>query len=165
MFKKTGVAGIAGMAAAAVFVISLSYGVVADEGERFKPVTNEVTSKECGACHMAFQPALLPKRSWSAIMAGLDDHFGENASLPPETAKEIEAYLIANAADAGRSGSSMTFGLRASETPLRITETPYWIGAHRGEVSPRAFKDPRVGSKANCVACHRGAEKGYYEDD
>jgi len=39
------------------------------------------------------------------------------------------------------------------------------VREHRGEVRPGAFEDPRVKSKANCVACHRGAEMGSYDDD
>src|SRR4051812_22331997 len=57
--------------------------------------------KECGACHMAFQPELLPARSWTALMAGLDNHFGENASLDAATSQAILAYLQAHAADVG----------------------------------------------------------------
>lgn len=132
----------------------------------FGPVTDQTTLKECGDCHMAFQPSMLPARSWKAVMAGLSDHFGENASLPAETAQAIEAYLVANAGDAGGSaGSPAIRGLAPTDAPLRISDTPYWIAEHRGEVRPGAFDNPKVGSKANCVACHRGAEKGYYEDD
>ena len=136
------------------------------EGGSFGAVTDPATLKECGDCHMAFQPGLLPARSWKAVMAGLGDHFGENASLPAETAAAIEAYLVANAGDAaGGAGSSAIRGIAATDAPLRISDTPYWIAEHRGEVRPGAFDNPKVGSKANCVACHRGAEKGYYEDD
>ena len=125
--------------------------------------------KECGACHMAFQPELLPARSWAALMAGLDNHFGENATLDPATSKEILAYLQAHAADAGggdrRHHNETLRGLSRSETPLRITETPHWIREHRREIATSAFSNPKVKSKANCVACHAGAEQGYYDDD
>jgi hypothetical protein len=120
---------------------------------------------ECGACHIAFPPALLPARSWRTLMGGLDSHFGENAGLDDATASRITDYLVANAADAGGRTRWVLRGVKAGETPLRITEMPWWIREHRGEVRPDAFKDPRVGSKANCVACHRGAAKGYFDDD
>ena len=55
--------------------------------------------------------------------------------------------------------------LKTDETPLRITEMPWWIRAHNEEVSPSAFTNPKVRSKANCIACHRAADKGLYEDD
>ena len=51
----------------------------ADGPERAPPVTHEPTLQECGECHMAFQPALLPAESWRRIMTGLSDHFGEDA--------------------------------------------------------------------------------------
>ena len=38
----------------------------AQELERMPPVTNEAAKKECGACHMAYQPQLLPADSWFA---------------------------------------------------------------------------------------------------
>ncbi|MEZ5839720.1 MAG: diheme cytochrome c [Hyphomicrobiales bacterium] len=135
------------------------------EGRRLGAVTDMATIEECGACHMAFQPAMLPARSWTAIMNGLSDHFGENAALPDDKAKAITGYLVANAGDASGRDNHFMRGLGASDTPLRISGTPYWIREHRGEVRPGAFEDPRVKSKANCVACHRGAEMGYYEDD
>jgi mono/diheme cytochrome c family protein len=30
--------------------------------------------QECAACHMAYPPGLLPARSWTRIMSGLDKH-------------------------------------------------------------------------------------------
>jgi len=57
-------------------------------------------AEECGACHVAYPPQLLPAASWTRIMDGLADHFGENAELPADTANRIRAYLVAHAADA-----------------------------------------------------------------
>lgn len=136
------------------------------DGDRVAPITHEATLKECSACHMAFAPQMLPARSWKALMGGLANHFGENAQLDPAVAADITSYLVANAADAGGNGKSRWMRrLKPDVTPLRITETPWWIRAHSGEVSPAAFADPKVGSKSNCIACHRAADKGYYEDD
>jgi hypothetical protein len=36
-------------------------------------------------------------------MGGLDQHFGENASLDPATQADILKFLLANAADSGTS--------------------------------------------------------------
>lgn len=135
------------------------------EGEYFPPVEDKVAQKECSACHMAYSASFLPARSWQAIMAGLEDHFGENASLDEATTKHITDYFVANAADTGSRSSRVLRGLETKDAPLRISETPWWIRRHRGEVSASAYEDPRVRSKANCIACHRGAERGYYEDD
>ena len=69
--------------------------------ERYRPVRDKVVIKECGACHMAFQPQMLPKRSWEKIMTGLSDHFGEDASSDVKTKEKITSYLLKNAADSG----------------------------------------------------------------
>ena len=133
------------------------------EGMRLPAIKHEATKTECSACHMAFQPQMLPARSWEAIMGDLANHFGENAQLDDAVTADITAYLVANAADANGKKNRLMRGINKSDAPLRITETPWWVRAHRGEVSEASFK--RAGSKANCAACHRGAATGYYEDD
>lgn len=157
----------AAVTVAAVIVASLLAvpHAQAEEGEFFPPARDEVVLKECSDCHMVFPPSMLPARSWRGVMAGLDNHFGENASLDQASVQHITAYLTANAADTGGRRKRVLRGLASDEAPLRISETPWWIRRHRGEVRPGAFEDPRVGSKANCAACHRGAERGIFEDD
>jgi nitrate/TMAO reductase-like tetraheme cytochrome c subunit len=122
-------------------------------------------TKECRACHMTFQPELLPAQSW----AGLNNHFGENAMLDADTNREILAYLQAHAADAvggwRHHHNHVLRRLSAGETPLRITDTPYWIREHRREIAISAFSNPKMKSKANCAACHAGAEQGFYDND
>jgi cytochrome b len=51
----------------------------------------------------------------------------------------------------------------SGEEKQRITETPRWVKEHR-EVRAARWGDPKVKSKANCVACHTAAEQGLYED-
>ena len=135
--------------------------------ERLPPIANDAVKKECGACHMAFQPQFLPQRSWRKMMDGLSDHIGEDASLPEATRLEIAAYLEANAGDVSgsREGRKFVKSIAADQSPMRITEVPRWVREHKGEVRESAWTDPRVRSKANCVACHRGAEAGWYDDD
>lgn len=165
MLRKTLIGGTAAVIVAGLAAVPFVGIARGDSDERYQPVTHALTKKECGDCHMAFQPQMLPARSWRAVMAGLGNHFGEDASLPEDQVRTIEAYLTAHAGDAGRSKSKAMRGIGKTETPLRISETPHWIHEHEGEVRPSAFKDPKVGSKANCVACHRDADKGYYDDD
>jgi cytochrome b len=109
-------------------------------------------AKECGSCHDAYVPRLLPASSWQAIMSGLDDHFGEDASLSPSAIAAPSDWLI--------SGSDR-FG--NAQSPLRITETPWWALIHR-KVAPENFKLQKVGSKANCSACHPDALTGRFHD-
>jgi Dihaem cytochrome c len=139
---------------------------LAEGGERVPPVADPVVRKECGSCHMAFPPQFLPRRSWQKLVATLADHFGENADLGEAQRKAVLEYLLANAADgpkAGRQGRKFGAGIPATQTLLRITETPWWVKEHR-EVRAARWGDPKVKSKANCVACHTAAEQGLYED-
>jgi cytochrome c551/c552 len=119
------------------------------------------TLKECGACHMAFPPQLLPARSWQKIMSGLADHFGENADLAEPTRAEIAAYLVAHAADAPGIANGWVFlrGVDPSAVPLRITQLPFWKTAH-SEIPASEFKSVKVKSAANCLACHRSGGQG-----
>ena len=138
----------------------------AEGGERVPPVADPVVKKECGSCHLAFPPQFLPRRSWQKLVDTLADHFGENADLGEAQHKAVLDYLLANAADgpkAGRQGRKFVEGIPAAQTPLRITETPLWVKEHR-EVRAARWGDPKVKSKANCVACHTAAEQGLYDD-
>lgn len=136
----------------------------AEEGEGMfmSAVTDPTVKTECSACHMAYPAAMLPAESWDAIMANLSDHFGEDASLAPETAATIRDWLTSHAAP---SNSYVARAAVGNEAPGRITETAWWVGAHNREVPPSAFRSPKVGSPANCAACHRGAEQGFFGDD
>lgn len=157
------------MRTSVVFLLLLAISVAsarADEDERVPPVTDPVVKKECGSCHMAFSPQFLPKRSWQRIMETLSDHFGENASLGESQRKAVLDYLLANAADspkASREARRFAESIASGQTPLRITEIPRWVREHR-EVRADRWKSPDVKSKANCLACHKKAEQGIYED-
>src|SRR5512139_4151804 len=73
-----------------------------DDGDDVMPrLTHKAWQQECASCHIAYAPSFLPKASWRKIMGGLDQHFGENASLDPATQADILKFLEANAADAG----------------------------------------------------------------
>jgi hypothetical protein len=126
-----------------------------DDEERIPTVKNSLWQNECGACHVAFPPRLLPAESWRAVMSGLNKHFGSDASLDPATAREISTFLDKNA------------GSRRQETSgkplLRITETR-WFQREHDEVSDRTWKNPKVKSAANCAACHIQAESGNYSE-
>lgn len=112
---------------------------------------------------MAYPPGLLPERSWRKMMAELDKHFGQNASLDAPAAKAILDYLVGNSAERGTSRRSARFlkVIPAAATPLRMSETSYFVREHR-EVSRADWKLPRVGSPANCDACHGDAEQGRF---
>ncbi len=148
---------------AAVTLIVSASSVSADE--RYSPIKDQTVAKECGDCHMAFQPQMLPKRSWETIMSTLGDHFGEDASLDTATTERIKTYMMENAADSGWWSGKFLRGVDDDWVPLRITEMPYWKREHNEEVPSWAWSDPKVKSKANCLACHPRANSGNYDDD
>ena len=131
------------------------------------PVDNPLYSDECGACHFAYQPGLLPARSWERMLGGLDEHFGDNAELTPEVAVRIQNYLVSNAADRSqhKRSRSISRSLAAEQTPLRITGMAYFQRKH-DEIPGRLVADNEaVGSFANCQACHAAADQGSYDED
>lgn len=119
--------------------------------------------KECGACHWAYHPSLLPRDSWAAIMAGLSDHFGEDASLLPATAAEIAAFYRSYAAEAWDTEAAHRFSNLSPAEPLRVTATPYWVAKH-DDFGDAQFASPAVKNKGNCIACHRDADSGRFDD-
>jgi cytochrome c553 len=138
-----------------------------DGGDDVMPrLTNKNWQQECSSCHLAYPPALLPKASWQRLMNGLDQHFGDNASLDPATRTDILRFLEANAADSGNSriGNKVMQRLDANAAPLRITETAWFVRKH-DEVPRTTWSRKAIGSAANCAACHRQAERGVYDED
>lgn len=111
--------------------------------------------KECGACHMAYPPQLLPARSWHKLLATLDAHFGEVASLPEPTRSAIESILVENAADSPQNGDRWVMrGVPTGATPLRVTDMPFWNAIH-GEIPEQVYLRPNIRHKGNCLACHQ----------
>ncbi len=135
------------------------------EGGGLPQLDNKVWRQECGSCHTAFHPGLLPERSWRKLMGGLDRHFGENASLDAPTQKSIADFLAANAADrsAARRAKKVAASIPDGEAPLRITETP-WFERKHDELAPQVWRRKNIGSRANCGACHAGADTGNFSE-
>lgn len=131
----------------------------------FAPVADPVVKEECGSCHLAFAPSMLPARSWQRMMGNLKDHFGDDASVDPKVAAAIKDYLVTHAGDQGgaRYGDKLLRGVSAANAPLRITELPKWIREHR-KVPDWEWRHKDVRTRANCTACHADAELGYYDD-
>ncbi len=127
-------------------------------------VDNALYIEECGSCHMAYPAQMLPAKSWRKIMAGLEDHFDENAELDIESQKTIEEYLVGSSGYSGGKYRKMFRNL-GNQSPLRITELPYFRHEH-DEIPSRFFKDnDKLNSLSQCSACHRNAEKGWFDED
>ena len=111
---------------------------------------------ECSSCHVAFAPFLTGKANWRGIMAGLDKHYGVDASIDSKTQQEISTWLLANAATSARQA--------AASPEFRITRSDWFIRKH-DEVSASVWKRASIKSAANCVACHSGAARGAFDED
>lgn len=124
---------------------------------------NPTYRKECGACHDAFHPGLLPASSWAGLMTGLREHFGEDASLDEATTRTLAAWLVANAAETFDTESANRLRVVAPDEPYRISHTPYWVHKH-ARIAPAVFARRSVRSKVNCGTCHLDAESGRFDD-
>jgi hypothetical protein len=126
---------------------------------------NTTWREECGECHLAYHPTLLPARSWQKLMAGQGEHFGEDLALDDATTKEITAFLVKNAAESRLSEPAWKISSTTppDQTPLRITATPYWKKKHK-DIPEIIWQLPKVKNKGNCGSCHLDAEQGTFED-
>lgn len=158
-----------------VFLLSIFsfYGAFADheddhgkkKSKYLEPVNNEVFKQECGACHFAYQPGLLPSGSWEKLLSNLPSHFGEEIFLEEKSKNIVSDYLQANAAErsSAKRARKILKSLRG-QTPLRITDTPYIQEKHH-ELNSTIFTRESIVSRSNCIACHSTAEQGNYDDD
>jgi hypothetical protein len=136
-----------------------------DDSDNLIPVNNATYSENCGSCHFVYQPGLLPAASWNKILNDLETHFGEPAVIDQNSLKTIAEYLISNAADSSPTEKSVKIMKSlGKQTPLRITEIPYIQKKHH-EISQDILARKSIGSLSNCSACHKTAEKGFYDDD
>ena len=127
-----------------------------DRGKPLRPA--QVSAKwqqECSACHLAFPPGLLPAESWSKLVAGLDRHFGVDASLTPAEAGEVGTFLTSNASNRWS----------AKTAPLRITESGWFKAKHNErEVAAAVWSRAAVKGRWNCEACHAGAPQADFNE-
>jgi Dihaem cytochrome c len=129
-------------------------------------LSNPIYIEECGSCHMAYQPGLLPAKSWGEIMSGLEDHFSDNAELDAETLQSISRFLLANSADKSDYRRSRKFNrsIKSNDVPTRISETPYFKQEHNEIPNNLISGNAEVKSFSNCNACHTKAEQGSFKE-
>jgi hypothetical protein len=122
--------------------------------------------QECGSCHFAYPPMLLPAASWQRVMATLANHFGDNAELDAATAQKISDYLDRNSAGrAPGAYSERTWRATRGRPPLlRMTQTDYFRGQHHEIPAKMVTGNPQVKSFSRCEACHRRAEQGVFNE-
>jgi hypothetical protein len=137
--------------------------------KEIQPVSNEAYQHECGECHFAYQPGLLPARSWDALLEpqALRDHFGVNAELDAATRGRLHDYAVANAADRSYSKRSRKIAVAtaAGPVPMRISRLEPVARVHRRIDLALITGNPEVKSLAACDKCHTEAAQGVYESD
>lgn len=122
---------------------------------------NPAFYKECISCHTLFPPFLLPSKSWVGMMDGLENHFGDDASLDAQTTASIKEFLVKNSAESSTKESSLRIlaSLEKEKTYLAITETPFWKNRHK-KIDKAVFAQADIGKPSNCKACHANIENG-----
>jgi hypothetical protein len=128
------------------------------------PVKDAFYMKECASCHFAYQPGLLPEKSWVKLMGNLENHFDTDASLEPQDNQKILRYLIDNSAEKFtnyKRSKKINNSIGRNETPIAVTQTGYFIKKHR-RIRKDLITQKEVKSLANCMACHTTADKGLY---
>lgn len=152
--RRTAAAALAVMAAA---LTALAGPAAADVDRRAARVPLlPAYAQECGACHVAFAPGLLPAASWQRLMGTLPRHFGTDASLDPALQQSLTAWLVAHAATGRKTG-------RASPPDDRITRSAWFVHEH-DEIAAAVWARPSIKSAANCPACHARADQGDFDE-
>lgn len=120
---------------------------------------------ECGGCHLAYHPTLLPARSWQRMMATPDAHFGEDLALDAAARDHITQFLVTHAAEGAATEAAWQIQRTtpAASAPARITELPYWRASH-ADLPAWAWRTPSVHGRHDCAACHLDADRGTFEN-
>ena len=139
----------------AIAAVALLASAAFASGPKPATTTNPQWQSECGSCHVAYPPRMLPAHSWRTIIDGLERHFGTDASIDAETAASIRSFLEAHAGG-DRSDSAGT-------PILRITESARFLRKHE-RIPAATWRSDKVGNATNCGACHLGADRGSFSD-
>jgi hypothetical protein len=137
--------------------------------KEFKPVSDPAYRSECGECHLAYPPGLLPARSWEVLLTAdaLHQHFGANADIDAARLRQIRAYALANAADTSyyKRSRKIAAATASGPTPLRITQLTSIERTHRHLRAEQVTGNPKVKSLSQCDACHTQAAQGVFDND
>lgn len=130
-------------------------------------VEDATYQEECGSCHFAYQPGLLPKRSWQRLLTAeaLHEHFGEPADLEETTRQHILNFALAHAADTSdfKRSQKIMQSLAANEAPLRISEVPY-IKQKHDKIPAHIKQSNKIKSMSHCDTCHQRIAIGVLDD-
>lgn len=137
-----------------------AYASVRAQARAAKPAATPWT-KECGGCHLAYAPSLLPQRSWERMMREQAEHFGEDLSLSPAVVKALLDEARAAAAPTWAEWK-LASSAAAGDAPQRISELRFWRRAHR-DLPENAYKAPVSSGRHDCESCHLDAASGIFQ--
>ncbi len=166
-----GVGAALPLIAAVLAFVSFKGYLFETPGQPYRPFVaqalpqNELWRSECGDCHLPYHPSLLPRRSWAALFAKQNDHFGESLDLDAQTVAALMQFAERYSAESGLTEAAWFIDTTtpAEQTAVQITRTPYWKRQHH-RIPERFWKARQTGNGANCEACHLDAKEGTFED-
>ena len=129
-------------------------------------IMDETYKRECGSCHIAYPPMLLPIKSWQHLMSSLDSHFGDNAELESKTSSHILTYLNQNSLESD-TGLVVSHWQKVilEDPPMRITELNVFKVDHKEPYRLLGDSAEEPGFFAPCGDCHKEAELGIFSKD
>ena len=94
-------------------------------------------------------------------MESLENHFGDDASLDPQTTLSIKEFLVKNSAESSTKESALRImsSLKSDQDYMAITETPFWKSRHK-KIDKSVYAKEDIGKPSNCKACHDNIENG-----
>ena len=149
------IASCRGLLIGAMVFAAAASSVRADEGHRLAIPLLPQYQQECGACHLAYPPGLLPAASWQHLMAGLNHHFGSDASLDAPNTQAVTGWLVANAGTYKK--------VREAPVQDRISRAEWFVREHR-EITSAVWQRTSIKSASNCQACHGKADIGSFRE-
>jgi len=137
-------------------------------GDNLTPVFEKDATyiEECGTCHIPYPPMLLPEASWEKVMAGLENHFGDNTELDAQTSKYLQNYLVTHALEKERE-SVVGHWLKTLpiKPAIRITELQAFIDDHEDAYKRLGEGSEKPGFFSPCKDCHKEAIDGIFSKD
>ena len=128
---------------------------------------HQAYATDCGDCHKAYPPFILPRRSWERIMDNLEDHFGEkitDQNISVSAQNSIREYLYAHSAEhSSREIAVKVLASVGDRNPTSLSKVPYWREVH-ARIDPSIFARKSVKDRSNCAACHKDFEYGVIDD-
>jgi hypothetical protein len=155
-----------------VVALSASWMFAEDEGEkgngkeRGRSVidTNNVYNANCGSCHFAYPLRLLPAAAWADMLDKPGKHAGGDLDLKDKARADVKKYIAEHSADRRSSKKSDKAVSTAGDGPIRISDVPRVKEKHK-KIAQEVFARKSIGSRGNCIACHKNAARGDFDED